>query len=337
MKAMTKRPVMILRTLVLALALMLPQMALATCNGTDLRTRLTTDQTDALATLMRDMPYPDGNHWVAHKGALTIHLIGTLHLADPRLPAIAAGLAPVVASADMMLVEATEVEESQLLQALATRPELISLTSGPTLIDLMPPETWAKLAQAASEREIPSFMAAKFQPWYLSLVLGMPPCVFSSVKNDAHGLDKTLLQIAEDNGVPATALEPFDTLFTLMAEAPLDEQIKMLGLGLMSVQQSEDMTATLVEQYFEEDHGAIMPLNRVMASSWIDLPKAEFDVLFDETLDTLLIRRNAMWLPKITSAQGVVVVAVGAGHLGGEGGLLQLLDAAGFALRRQPF
>ena len=66
-----------LRTLVFMLALLLPQMASATCNGTDLRARLTADQTTELDALMRDMPYPDGNHWVAHKGDQTIHLIAS--------------------------------------------------------------------------------------------------------------------------------------------------------------------------------------------------------------------------------------------------------------------
>lgn len=328
---------MMLRTLVFTLALLLPQLASATCNGTDLRARLTADQTTELDALMRDMPYPDGNHWVAHKGDQTIHLIGTIHVADPRLPAVADALAPVIASADALLVEATAVEEEQLKDAMASRPELISLTSGPTLIDMMPPEDWDKLAQAASERGIPPFMAAKFQPWYLSLVLGMPPCVLTSMQDGGEGLDKALLHIAQDNDVPATALEPFDTLFILMGQDSLEKQVALLRLGVMSVQQSEDMTATLIEQYFDEDHGEILPLNRVVARNWVNLPDAEFDALFDDMLDKLITQRNANWLPQITAAQGVTVVAVGAGHLGGTHGLLNLLAGEGYDLRRQPF
>tara|TARA_R110002033_G_scaffold54202_1_gene102653 strand:- start:1212 stop:2195 length:984 start_codon:yes stop_codon:yes gene_type:complete len=326
-----------LRTLVFMLALLLPQLASATCNGTDLRAHLTADQTAEMDTLMRDMPYPDGNHWVAHKGDQTIHLIGTIHVADPRLPAVADALAGVIASADALLVEATAVEEEQLKDAMATRPELISLTSGPTLIDLMPHEDWAKLAQAASERGIPPFMAAKFQPWYLSLVLSLPPCLMHAKQEGGEGLDKALLHIAQDNNVPTTALEPFDTLFTLMGKDPLEKQVALLRVGVESATRSEDMSATLVEQYFDEDHGAIMPMNRVMARDWVDLPKAEFDAVFDDMVDTLLTQRNANWLPQITAAQGVTVVAVGAGHLGGTHGLLNLLAGEGYDLRRQPF
>ncbi|UOA28078.1 TraB/GumN family protein [Pseudosulfitobacter sp. DSM 107133] len=328
---------MMLRTLVFTLALLLPQMAVATCNGTDLRTRLTADQTADLDALMRDMPYPDGNHWIAHKGDQTIHLIGTIHVADPRLPAVADALAPVIATADALLVEATAIEEEQLKDAMATRPELISLASGPTLIDLMPAEDWAELAQAASQRGIPPFMAAKLQPWYLSLILGMPPCVMTAMQNGGEGLDKALLRVASENGTPATALEPFDTLFTLMGQDPLEEQVALLRLGTFGVQQLEDLTATLVAQYFAQEHGAIMPLNRVVTRSWLDLPKSEFDVLFDDMLDKLLVRRNANWLPKITASQGVTVVAVGAGHLGGTHGLLNLLAGDGYMLTRQPF
>ncbi len=328
---------MMFRTLVFTLALTLPQMVAAACNGTDLRTVLSAEQSAALATEMQGMPYPDGNHWVAHKGDQVIHLIGTLHLADPRLPAIAARLAPVIASADLLMAEVTATEEAQLKHAVATRPDMIAQTSGPTLIELMPADDWEVLARAASERGIPPFMAAKFQPWYLSMVLGMPPCVLTSMKDGQHGLDKALLLIAKDNDVPAVALEPFDTLFTLMGQDTLEQQVDVLRLGVTPTPQSEDMTATLVAQYFDEDHGAIMPLNRVVGKDWVDMPDAEYNALFDDMLDTLIIQRNAMWLPKIIATEGVVVVAVGAGHLGGSDGLLHLLEREGYALRRQPF
>ncbi|MCR8826146.1 TraB/GumN family protein [Pseudosulfitobacter koreensis] len=326
-----------LRTLAFSLALLLPQMAFAACNGTDLRATLSARQSAELATELQDMPYPDGNHWVAHKGAQTIHLIGTLHLSDPRLTPIAARLAPVIASADLLLAEATEAEEAQLNEAMATRPELISLTSGPTLIELMPPEDWAELADAASKRGIPPFMAAKFQPWYLAMVLAMPPCVLATMQDGQHGLDKALLQIATENDVPAEALEPFDTLFTLMGQDTLEHQVALLRLGVIPAPQAEEMTATLVAQYFDEAHGAIMPLNRVVTQDLVDMPKAEFDAVFDNMVDTLLNQRNANWLPRITAAQGVTVVAVGAGHLGGTDGLLNMLADEGYALRRQPF
>ena len=57
--------------------------------------------------------------------------------------------------------------------------------------------------------------------------------------------------------------------------------------------------------------------------------------VFDEVL---LKRRNHAWMPRILSREEEqLVVAVGALHLSGEEGVLNLLAQAGYALTRAPF
>ena len=52
----------------------------------------------------------------------------------------------------------------------------------------------------------------------------------------------------------------------------------------------------------------------------------------------LLVGRNRAWMPRILDHPGdTVVVAVGAAHLSGEDGVLQLLEHAGYRLDRGPF
>lgn len=316
---------------------MLPSMLWAACAGTDMRPGLTQPQSDELQTRLSATPYASGNHWLAARGAHRIHLIGTIHVADPRLPALVARLTPVIASADILLVEATKAEEDALQNALATRPELLSLTEGPSLIDRMSPEDWAALAEAAQARGIPPFMAAKMQPWYLSLMLGMPPCLLQMMRTGAEGLDKRLLSVAADQGVPARALEPFDTLFRTFAQDPIEDQIEMLRLGVLSVAEAEDAMQTLTAQYFEEHHGAVMPLARITTRARIRMDPNRFDEAFDMLEQALLENRNRAWMDTILTASGQTVVAVGAAHLGGSSGLLNLLALEGYALRRQPF
>lgn len=324
--------------LLLTLALMiLPALAAAqSCGTTDLRSALTPAQQAAIDSEMEGEPYTTGNHWIAKRGGDTLHLIGTVHIHDPRLLPLADRLAPIIAGADKLLVEATPDAEAKLQAHLAENPELIRIP-GPSLIDRLPPDEWQALADAALARGIPPFMAAQMQPWFLMISLAIAPCVLPVVASGAPGLDALLMEQAEAAGTPIEALEPWTTLIDIMGSDPLEQQIEALRLGVLPQGLDNDLMATLMAQYFEEAHMEVFVLNRVIAKDALGLDDATFDPLFDRMLDGLLYTRNDNWMPALLTARGTTVVAVGAGHLGGTGGLLDLLDRAGFTLTRAPF
>jgi uncharacterized protein YbaP (TraB family) len=315
----------------------LPAALWAACTGTDLRTTLTEVQRAEIAARLDGVPYPEGNHWIATRGDRTIHLIGTIHIDDPRLDPIAAALAPIIRSADHLLVEANKETSAELQNAMATRPELAFLT-GKTLIELMPEDAWAEIAQAAQARGIPPFMAAKFQPWYLSLMLSMSPCTMKVMSEGKMGLDGRIMEIAEAAGVPTSSLEPYDTVFRLFNQDPLEVQIEMLTLGTIPPAAAEDASFTLAEQYFSQEIMAALETARVTTRPYVDMPVAAYDALFDDMMGLVMDQRNIAWIDPIEAAEGdTIVVAAGALHLGGENGVLNLLAQRGYALTRQPF
>lgn len=325
-----------MRFFVLLAFLMAPATLWASC-GADLRPTLSDQQNGEIASRIAGQPYGVGNHWTATKGARTLNIIGTMHIDDPRMDAIAGRLRGVVEAADILLVEATDADQKALELSIATNPELAFLT-GETLIDLMPPEDWAELAAAASERGIPSFMAAKFQPWYLSLILSLSPCTMRDVAAGAKGLDHRLMQIAQAAGVPMQSLEPSTTLFDLFANDPIEDQIALLRLGVLPQDLAENATATLKEQYFEQDILAGLETSRVLTRPSVDLPPEEFDAIYDDFMDLILRQRNETWIAPIEAATGErIVIAAGALHLGGVHGILRMLEQRGYTLQQQPF
>jgi uncharacterized protein len=329
---------MILRFAVTLLFFGLPLMVSAQCGGGDLRLQMPQDQTNEMAQNVQRIPFAEGNHWQAVKDSRTVHVIGTIHVYDPRLEPVMDRLQPLIESADLILLEATPEEEKKLQAAITTNPALVFLTDGPTLPELMPEDDWQRLSAAAASRGIPPFMASKFQPWYLSLLMGIPGCAMQEAVAGARGLDHIIGDVATAAGVQMRALEPFDMLFGLFNDDPLDEQIRMLTLSVMPDQLSEDALFTLKETYFEQSPAEAWEFSRYLARTLLDLPIAEVDQLFGELEDLLLTQRNAAWLPRIEDASGdLIVVAVGGAHLMGENGVLQLLENAGYALTRQAF
>ncbi len=308
----------------------------AACGGTDLRPGL---DPAALSSAMGDMPFPQGNLWRAEKPDSVVHVVGTIHLDDPRLDPIAARLRPLIAGADRVLLEMTETEEAALNDAMGRDPGLLFLTDGPTLPDMLAEPDWQRLSQAARDRGIPAFMAAKMQPWYLSTLLSIPPCAMADLAAGGEGLDARVQDIAMAEGVPTAALEPYDTLFRLLGAEPMEDQIEVLLASLLPPRATEDMLATTVASYFDESHGEGWVAARLIARDLLDMPAAEVDVMFQEMTDILLVDRNRAWMPVILEAAegSEIVVAAGAGHLHGTYGVLQGLADAGYTLTRLPF
>ena len=244
---------MITRLILVFLFSVGPLPALAQCTGKDLRPLMAHDAAAKMDEAVRETPYAQGNHWVATKGAKTVHLIGTMHVGDPRLDPVMGRLRSTITSADVILLEATPVEEKALQSAVATRPELIFLTDGPTLPELMPEDDWQNLSLAVKSRGIPPFFASKFQPWYLSLLLGVPGCAIREIAGGKRGLDHLIMAQATEAGIPMRPLEDFDTLFGLFAAEPIEDQIKLLIMSILPDQESEDALFTLTESFFDQN------------------------------------------------------------------------------------
>lgn len=311
--------------------------ALAQCGGSDLRPTLTAPEQRELDARIAATPYPEGLLWRATRGAQTLYLVGTVHISDPRLDRVMAAVRPLLDSADLVMVEQTAAEQAKLEAAVLERPDLAFLPEGTTLPELMTQQEWQRMARAAQDRGIPGFMAARFQPWYLAVVLSLPGCAIAGINAGGTGLDARIMDAAEAAGVPQRALESYDVLFKLMGSDPLERQIDFLRLGAVSNAAAEDALATLLASYFEERTAEVIELNRITSRRYIDMPADTLDDIMDEMLDRLLVQRNRAWMDAILAApDGVSVIASGAGHLPGTFGLLNLLEQNGFTLTRLP-
>lgn len=323
-----------------AAALFLSLVALpasAACSGESYLDRMTAGQQMQLSAAVADMPYAEGLIWTATKDSAAITVVGTMHIYDARLKDLRTKLAKTITGADLVMLEATPEEEAKLQNLITTDPGRLFIVDGPTLPELVDEETWQLIASAASERGIPSFMAAKMQPWYLSLTLAVPSCAMSDMMQGVRGLDHMIMQDAEAAGVPMQAVEPYTTLFDLFEEDSFDEQIDMLRVSMLVPDLQEQMFVAMLDRYFAEDIGRLWEMSRIAMSDVPDLDPVEANAMFDEMEDALLKTRNRNWIPVITEASEThdnILLAVGAGHLIGNEGVLRLLENEGWTITR---
>ncbi len=328
---------MFLRTAAIALLTFIGLPAAAQCVGANYLDQLSADQRASLTDTVAQMPFAEGLIWNATKDAKDITIVGTVHIYDPRLAALYDRIADDVENADLVLLEATAKEEAQLEDLIASDPSRLFIVDGPTLPDVLDEETWTMVSDAAQARNIPGFMAAKMQPWYLSLVLSIPPCAAQDMLSGNRGLDHIIGENAAAANVPLQALEPFTTLFDIFQDEPIDEQIEMLMVNLLAPDMQQQMFVAMLDRYFAEDVGRLWEMSRIAMTEVPGIDPSTAAALFDETEKALLIDRNRNWMPVITQATEThddIVVAVGAAHLIGSDGVLQLLQDDGWTLTR---
>ncbi|RGP39137.1 TraB/GumN family protein [Pseudotabrizicola alkalilacus] len=318
----------------LAIPLVVSAPAQAACQGVNLLSQMAPADRTRLAQTAATHPFHQGNLWRATKDGQQITLVGTYHLADPRHDQVLDTVLPHLDTATTLLVEAGPEEEAALLAAVAKDPTLFVMTDT-TLPTLMAPEDWETLSAAMTRRGIPGFMAAKFQPWYLTVLLAVPPCMMTEVQAQPKaGLDHRIMEEARARGVPVQGLEPYDTVFSLFDSFSRDDQISMLRASLAIEGQAEDYMATLADSYFAGESRLIWELMRDLSLQMPGYTPEQVDSDLAKMEQALLITRNRNWVPVIeaAAAKGPVLAAFGALHLPSDYGIPYLLQQQGWTL-----
>lgn len=310
----------------------------ADCAGKNLLEAMDAGERAAVLQNAHAVPFAQGNFWRATRNGQDITLIGTYHMDDPRHDETLARLGPDLDRATTLLVEAGPDEMAALKDRIGREPDLMVITNGPTLAEQFPAEVWEKLSDAMRLRGVPPFMAAKMQPWYLSMILSIPPCALQEMGED-RGLDALIVAVATARGLPIAALEPYDTIFDIFDAMPAEDQLSMITAALALEDQSEDMSVTMADSYFAEEPRLIWELSRAQALKLEGYSPERVAHEFDIMEDAMMTRRNRAWIPVLTeaAAKGPVLAAFGALHLSGPEGVLALLAAEGFTLERQDF
>jgi hypothetical protein len=309
----------------------------AKCAGSNLFDEMPPEKRADLTAAADAVPFARGNYWRASRGEEVITIVGTYHFDDPRHSATLDVIHPAIASAETVLVEAGPDEEKALKELLARDPGRMMIMEGPTLLEQLPPDLWRALADALARRGVPGFMAAKMQPWYVAVMLSVPPCAMAEMK-DPKGLDGMVIDMAQAAGIPIRGLEPFDTVFRIFGAMEREEMVAMIQSSLAVEDRAEDYSATLADSYFAGESRMIWEYMRDISYDLPGYTRDQIDADFARMEELLMASRNRSWIPVLTEAAagGPVFAAFGALHLSGEEGVLNLLQKEGFTLEPLP-
>jgi uncharacterized protein len=322
-----------LRTLLLTALLALPVTAHAdACTGRNLFTTMPPPEIASLNAKAATQPYAEGLLWQATKGARTITLFGSYHLPHEFTEAHLERLLPLASTADVTYFEMNAADTKRFEREMAQKPDMMFVTSGPTLPSLLTPEEWASVQVKMQARGFPAFMTAKMKPFFVSMMLGMSPCKMRLMQQGDLGIDRALAEALAEEGLPTRSIEDYRTVATLFDAFSSEKQIEFLRLSLLELVNPDDMVETLYQSYIAEEIALIWEYTEALSLETGGENAAEDFALFEQLL---LTNRNTAWRSELLAApEKDILVVVGAAHFPGENGVLNLLANEGYAITR---
>ena len=277
-------------------------------------------------------PNGDGLLWRLEKdGEQPSFLFGTMHMTDQRVTRLTPAAQQAFDASQTVVIETTEIlDQAKMLAGMMRKPELTMFTDGTTLTSLLSDEDAEAVNKALDERGIPPASVSKMKPWMLSAMLALPACELARKATGAPVLDVKLAEDAKAAGKRLEGLETVADQLEAMASLPIEFHMKGLVDTLKLGDRMDDIVETMIVLYERGETGMFWPLFRAVLPSGGDDDDSGY-AAFEEAM---VITRNRTMARRVAPilADGNAFIAVGALHLPGPDGLIELLRKDGYTV-----
>lgn len=155
----------------------------------------------------------------------------------------------------------------------------------------------------------------KLKPFFIEQLI-----FFKYLGQEKESYEQNFKKLAEDKNIPTSGLETYEEQLRFLDEISIEDQLKSMVKTIKNYSSETAKLGQLVKEYKTQNLAALT---------------ASFEEDEDQTLKVKLVdKRNSNWIPKLKSLMQnkSCFVAVGAGHLGGENGLINLLKKQGYTV-----
>lgn len=255
--------------------------------------------------------------WAIQKqGEIAGYLLGTIHSEDPRVLDFSPGLLEQLQSSDIYAMELVPD-----IPTLARLSEYMHYPEDQRLEQVIGAKRFNALSSAMSTYEIPADFVNSMKPWAAMMTLSTPPPV------TGFFMDLSLSLRASGSGVKVIGLETLEQQLSFLEDMPMDMQISLLDQAIEEFGKVQRVHDEMVEYYLDGD---LQQLYALSLEQLNEVGEAESEYFVERGID----QRNQQMLDTLLKQlpDKRVFVAVGALHLPGPKGLINLLRQQGFKL-----
>ena len=239
------------------------------------------------------------------------YLFGTIHIADNRAFEFGDSVMPAFEKCETYAMEVL-IDSTAAMMMMAK----MMMTGDAKLKDLMKEKDYELLKEIFQKQMgTPLDFFEKVQPFFISAMI-----TETLYKKDvAEPLDMHLLSLAKKQGKQTLGIETIDEQFAAMGTLSYKKQAKYLAHGIKDMEFQLAFLEKMISTYREENIDALLELNNL-------------DPMPKKLYKALLTDRNIRMADRISRfiQQSAIFIGVGAMHLSGKDGLIELLRQKGF-------
>ena len=249
------------------------------------------------------------------------YLYGTIHLIDSESYFLPNGTLSAMENTKKMVFEIDMNEMSDMGNMMSIMNKAF-MNDGKTLKDLISEEDYKMVDAHFAKIGMPLMMLERMKPMFLT--------VFASGDMDPSGLqngnmksyEMEFMEIAKSSNKPMAGLETIEFQMSVFDSIPYQAQAEMLIETIKAGDTGSDQMKEMVEMYKAQNINAMIAM---ITDEGEQLSEYE---------DVLLSKRNTAWISgmKTMMSEMPTFFAVGAGHLAGKKGVINLLKKEGYTL-----
>ncbi|MBY0536442.1 MAG: TraB/GumN family protein [Chitinophagaceae bacterium] len=247
------------------------------------------------------------------------YVFGTMHVLCAEDAQLSDSLKTIIHKVNEVYFE---IDMDNIMQMMGMLQH-VNMKGGVKLSDLLTVDEYKKLeTYLKAKSPLPLSMMTRFKPFFISGLItesGLD-C------KEKDGMESAIMKEAKAHDKVINGLETVAYQAGIFDSIPYKDQARELMRYVDSGSYYLDQTMALVSVYKKQDLDEIEKMT------------VQSDPGTSNYLDLLLFNRNKNWVKKLQELmpKGSYLIAVGAGHLPGKQGVLQLLRNAGYTVRPIP-
>lgn len=265
----------------------------------------------------------DTSVWVITSGSNTVYLGGTVHLLRPTDYPLPEEYEQAYQASSEIYFE-TDLSAMTDFSVQAQMLRQLSYDDERSLKTVLNTEAYTALSAYAEKLGLPLVMLEKFKPGMVVSTLQL--LEFQKMGFTPQGVDNYFNTRAIGDAKRLGQLETIEQQIGFLAAMGEGNESEFILLSLRDLEDTEAVMEDMIGAWREGD-------NDKLAEMFIADMRAEAPELYD----SLLLQRNLNWIPQIESMlrdADTEFVLVGAAHLVGDQGLLDLLSQKGFQVKQ---
>ena len=243
------------------------------------------------------------------------YLYGTIHVICPTDMIMTDKMQASLKKTEQLSLE-IDMDEPNMMLAMM---QAITMKDGTTLKGLLSADEYQIIS--AYFREQLKMDLTMVQNWKPIMVTSL---LYTKVADcTTQSYEATFMKTAKEQGKEVIGVETIAEQMAIFDKIPYKKQAEILLEGITDMDKSKKEFDQMITAYKQQDLDGFEKIFKESSQG------------LDDFADVLLVQRNKNWIPVIEreAKEKPTFFAVGAGHLGGEQGVIQLLRQQGYTVK----